>query len=156
MLLANFGSNFYRTKYLNPTKNNLNLKFNTKMLSTGIGGQTIYNRKVNEGAWTQTVYNLISEAKYQDAVNLLEHQLTAFPLNRAALSILAWCYYYLQDFVLAAEKYEKLVKAYPEVTEYKVLFIQTLYKSGNYQEAQQAAQALEDSQYAPRVSDGHL
>jgi tetratricopeptide repeat protein 30 len=62
-------------------------------------------KQVPEGQWTKTVYTLITEGKYQECISLLEPQLENFPMNRAALSLLGWCYYYLQDFAAASEWY---------------------------------------------------
>jgi tetratricopeptide repeat protein 30 len=48
--------------------------------------------------------------------------------------------------------YEKLVRTYPEANEYRAMYAQSLYKAGNYQEAQRATLGLaEDPQYAQRV-----
>jgi hypothetical protein len=47
--------------------------------------------------------------------------------------------------------YEKLVKNYPEVAEYKMLYAQTLYKSGNYTDSQRLSLGMEDPQHALRV-----
>lgn len=43
-----------------------------------------------------------------------------FPRNRAALSLLSYCYYHMQDYKAAATMYEQLVKVCPSVDEYKV------------------------------------
>lgn len=39
--------------------------------------------------------------------------------SRAALSLLAYCYYYTQDFSGAVECYDQLVSQYPDNEEYK-------------------------------------
>jgi tetratricopeptide repeat protein 30 len=65
--------------------------------------------KVTEGQWTSTIYRLLSDSKLQDVVWILQNQLSSRgfqePLNRAAMSILGYCYYNLQDFVGAASWY---------------------------------------------------
>ena len=43
-----------------------------------------------------------------------------FPRSRAALSLLSYCYYEMQDFKAATTMYEQLVKVCPGVDEYKV------------------------------------
>lgn len=43
-----------------------------------------------------------------------------FPRNRAALSLLSYCYYRMQDYKAATTMYEQLVKVCPSVEEYKV------------------------------------
>ncbi len=60
-------------------------------------------RKIPDGQMTTTIYTLISEGKLQDVILILEQQLETFPMNRAALSLLAYCYYYLQAFQDAAQ-----------------------------------------------------
>jgi hypothetical protein len=57
---------------------------------------------IPEGKATATIYGLIREQKYGDAINLLNVELQNFPRSRAALSLLGYCYYYLQDFRAAA------------------------------------------------------
>lgn len=41
--------------------------------------------------------------RYVDAAKLLELERQNFPRSRAALSLLAYCYYYMQDFRSAAD-----------------------------------------------------
>lgn len=60
-------------------------------------------RKLPEGQFTTTVYSLMSEGKYQEVIQILEVQLESFPSNRAALSLLGYCYYYLQAFQEASQ-----------------------------------------------------
>lgn len=43
-----------------------------------------------------------------------------FPRSRAALSLLSYCYYQMQDYKAATTMYEQLVKICPSVEEYKV------------------------------------
>uniref|UniRef100_A0A8C6MKA8 Tetratricopeptide repeat protein 30 n=1 Tax=Nothobranchius furzeri TaxID=105023 RepID=A0A8C6MKA8_NOTFU len=65
--------------------------------------------------------------------------------SRAALSLLGFCYYHIQDFSNAAECYEQLTQLHPEVEEYKVYYAQSLYKSGAYPEATKASFALDNT-----------
>jgi tetratricopeptide repeat protein 30 len=58
---------------------------------------------ISEGQWTTTIYSLINEKRYQEVVSILTRQLEFFPNNRAGLSLLAYCYYYLQDFPSAVQ-----------------------------------------------------
>ena len=48
--------------------------------------------------------------------------------GRAALSLLAYCYYYMQDYVNAANSYEQLTNYYPEEEDYKVYYAQVQRK----------------------------
>lgn len=48
--------------------------------------------------------------------------------SRAALSLLAYCYFYMQDFVNAANCYEHLTMLFAEVEEYRLYYAQSLYQ----------------------------
>lgn len=58
-----------------------------------------------------------------------------FNPNRAALSLLGYCYYRLQSFVEAAHCYEQLSAMHPEEPEYKLYFAQALYEASMFDEA---------------------
>lgn len=64
--------------------------------------------------------------------------------SRAALSLLGYCYYHIQDFSSSAECYEQLTQLHPEVEDYKVYYAQSLYKAGAYPEAAKASFALDN------------
>lgn len=64
--------------------------------------------------------------------------------SRAALSLLGFCYYHIQDFTNSADCYEQLAQLHPEVEEYKVYYAQSLYKAGAYPEATRASFALDN------------
>mmetsp|Transcript_13709 Transcript_13709/g.29452 ORF Transcript_13709/g.29452 Transcript_13709/m.29452 type:complete len:648 (+) Transcript_13709:217-2160(+) len=100
-------------------------------------------RRIAEGQFTQTVYSLIKDQKYAEAIAHLtiEHQNS--PDNRAALSLLGYCYYYSGQFDPAAQMYEQLVKLYPDNEDYKLYYAQSLYKAGLYVEASKAAVKVE-------------
>lgn len=74
-------------------------------LPTAMGVGTMYSRKakIQEGEFTQTIYNLIREQKYEEARTILLTQLEYFPTSRAALSLLAYCSFALQDFANAVK-----------------------------------------------------
>lgn len=108
-------------------------------------------KRIIEGQWTSSIYSLIAEKKYTEAVDLLQPQLEFFPNNRAALSLLAYCFYNLQDYNAASACYEKLVRAHPEVIDYKVNLAQSLHKAGNYAESAKAIVAVNDPQFTHRV-----
>ena len=64
------------------------------------------------------------------------HKLTTRSLilqSRAALSLLGYCYYQMQDFVNAADCYEQLTALNPEVEDYRYgrLNHSTTYKTIN-------------------------
>lgn len=48
--------------------------------------------------------------------------------SRAALSLLAYCYFYMQDFVNAANCYEHLTLLFPDIEEYRLYYAQSLYQ----------------------------
>jgi hypothetical protein len=60
---------------------------------------------ISEGKWTTSVYSLMRETKYAEVIQILQQQLANFPGNRAALSLLGYCYYYLQDYGNASNWY---------------------------------------------------
>uniref|UniRef100_A0A671XE14 Tetratricopeptide repeat protein 30 n=1 Tax=Sparus aurata TaxID=8175 RepID=A0A671XE14_SPAAU len=64
--------------------------------------------------------------------------------SRAALSLMGYCYYHIQDFTNSAECYEQLTQLHPEVEEYKVYYAQSLYKAGAYPEATKASFVLDN------------
>jgi len=92
-------------------------------------------RHVREGDLTKVVYSHIESGDLNAAIKILHDQLQTFPRSRAALSLLAYCYYQLQDFYNASQMYASLVNFYPQVEEYKVYYIQSLAKAGMYSEA---------------------
>ena len=106
---------------------------------------------VPEGKFTETIYTMIKEQKYPEAIKILDIELQSFPRSRAALSLLGHCYYMLQDYANAVAMYELLVTFYGEVEEYKVYYAQSLYKAGMYAEATRAALRVEGEQYGQRM-----
>eukprot|EP01084_Bolivina_argentea_P067242 122502_1 len=91
---------------------------------------------------TETIYTLICDCKYQDVIDLLLSEINGTNAqSRALLSLIAYCYYHLQDFESAANYYEKLTKYYGYVEEYRVYYVQSLWKGGLYDEAIRASQS---------------
>ena len=82
---------------------------------------------IPEGAFTATIYGLIRDSDYTEAIRLLNVQLSNFPKSRAALSLLGYCHYHMQDFPNASSTYETLSKYYPEVEEYKIYHAQSRF-----------------------------
>ena len=73
---------------------------------------------------------MIRDQMYIEAITALNYQLQMFPRSRAAISLLAYCYYHIQDYVQAVTQYEQLTKFCPYVTEYKIYYAQALFKAG--------------------------
>ncbi|KAM6904943.1 intraflagellar transport protein 70A [Xenentodon cancila] len=97
---------------------------------------------IKDGEYTATIYGLIKDSNYVEAIHILNGQLQKHTKSRAALSLLGYCYYHIQDFASAAECYEQLTQLHPEVEEYKVYYAQSLYKAGAYSEATKASLKL--------------
>jgi len=112
----------------------------------GAAGGAFLNQ-IPDGQMTTTVYTLIREEKFQEAVMVLTNQLQYFPRSRAALSLLGYSYYQLQDFMSASEKYEQLCRLFPEVDEYKFYYAQSLYKAALYEQATRACVSIENEAY---------
>ncbi|KAG1657935.1 hypothetical protein FOA52_003014 [Chlamydomonas sp. UWO 241] len=100
-------------------------------------------RKIAEGKLTETIYTLINEQKFGDAISHLNIELQNSPDNRAALSLLGYCGYYTGQFEMASEMYKKLVDLYADNEDYKLYYAQSLYKAGMYVEASKAAVRVE-------------
>jgi len=118
---------------------------------TGAGGGG-FVQNIAEGARTETVYGLLRDGRWEDVVQLLTTELQKFPRSRAALSLLGYCFYMMQDWPNTVRMYEQLVKLFPEVEDYKIYFAQSLYKAGLYQEAMRASFQVEEPQYAQRMA----
>ncbi|KAF8565337.1 hypothetical protein P879_01311 [Paragonimus westermani] len=108
--------------------------------------------QVKEGEFTVTIYGAIKDQKYSDAIAVINQQLLSHPGNRAALSLLGYCFYQLQEFVNASDCYEQLSQAYPEVEEYKLLFAQSLYKADLFQAAMKTAVQVENPMYREKLN----
>lgn len=77
----------------------------TAVPGTSAGGLRAYGARAQpaEGSVTAAVYGLIRDVRYADAARVLTLQLQSFPRSRAALSLLAYCYYQMQDYRAAAQ-----------------------------------------------------
>uniref|UniRef100_F7EJA9 Tetratricopeptide repeat protein 30 n=1 Tax=Xenopus tropicalis TaxID=8364 RepID=F7EJA9_XENTR len=108
-------------------------------------------RQIKDGEYTATIYKLIKEARYGEAIQILSNELQKQYRSRAGLSLLGYCYYQIQDFVNAADCYEQLIQITPEVEEYKLYYAQSLYKACMYPEAMKATFALDSSAYQSKM-----
>jgi tetratricopeptide repeat protein 30 len=61
--------------------------------------------RIAEGNKTATIYGLIRDQKYAEAIKILNQELANLPKSRAALSLLGYCYYNMQDFPTAASTF---------------------------------------------------
>ncbi|CAH8531907.1 Tetratricopeptide repeat protein 30A [Schistosoma haematobium] len=108
--------------------------------------------KIKEGEFTAAIYGAIKDQKYKEAVNMLNQQLLVHPSSRAALSLLGYCFYQLQDFVSASDCYEQLTQHFPDIEEYKFYFAQSLYKADLFQAATKAAAQIEDPNFKEKLN----
>ena len=75
-------------------------------------------KQVPDGEYTKVIYTLIKDQKYMDVINILTNELQFNPRNRAALSLLCYCYYHVQDFENAADMYDQLTRFFPDTENY--------------------------------------
>ncbi|KAK3782317.1 hypothetical protein RRG08_027865 [Elysia crispata] len=108
--------------------------------------------QIKEGEYTSTVYGFIKDQRFQEAIQILNHQLQGETKTRAALSLLAYCYYQVQDFVNASDCYEQLASLHPEVEEYKLHYAQSLHKACLYQEAMKVACQIDNPNYQGQIT----
>ncbi|XP_030646607.1 intraflagellar transport protein 70A [Chanos chanos] len=99
---------------------------------------------IKDGEYTSTVYKLIKDARYVDAIQILSNELQKHMKSRAALSLLGFCFYHVQDFTSAADCYEQLIQLHPEVEEYKLYYAQSLYGACAFPEAMKATFLLDN------------
>uniref|UniRef100_A0A673IQS6 Tetratricopeptide repeat protein 30 n=1 Tax=Sinocyclocheilus rhinocerous TaxID=307959 RepID=A0A673IQS6_9TELE len=100
---------------------------------------------IKDGEYTATVYKMIKEGRYGDAINILSKEHQKHNKSRAALSLLGYCYYHMQDFTNAAECYEQLTQLHPEVEDYKLYYAQSLYGACAFPEAMKATFLLDST-----------
>ncbi|EPY30544.1 TPR Domain containing protein [Angomonas deanei] len=123
--------------------------------TTTMGGGTTLGRiqaQLQEGTLTATVYGYIRDHQYNDAIEILSRQLEDFPKSRAALSLIAYCYYMQGDYAESSNFYDELVKLCPGVEEYRVYYAQALYKAGLYQESSKVCTMIESEQFQTRLT----
>ncbi|KAK2571979.1 Tetratricopeptide repeat protein 30A [Acropora cervicornis] len=99
--------------------------------------------QVKEGEYTTTIYGMIKNQKFHEAIKILSQE--------AALSLLGYCYFQVQSFDTAADCYGQLTQIHPEVDEYKLYYAQSLYKAFMYPEAMKATFQIENPTYHSRV-----
>uniref|UniRef100_A0A8C2F124 Tetratricopeptide repeat protein 30 n=1 Tax=Cyprinus carpio TaxID=7962 RepID=A0A8C2F124_CYPCA len=100
---------------------------------------------IKDGEYTATVYKMIKEGRYGDAIHILSKEHQKHTKSRAALSLLGYCYYHMQDFINAAECYEQLTHLHPEVEDYKLYYAQSLYGACSFPEAMKATFLLDST-----------
>ncbi|KRY57296.1 Tetratricopeptide repeat protein 30B [Trichinella britovi] len=101
---------------------------------------------IEDGDKTKTIYTLIKDGHYSDVIPLLTFQLTINNNNRAALSLLAYCYWQIQAFSSAAECYRQLTLLYPNHEKYRLYLAQCYYHSYMLDEAMTAAGKIKNNE----------
>ncbi|XP_039631100.1 tetratricopeptide repeat protein 30A isoform X1 [Polypterus senegalus] len=107
--------------------------------------------QIKDGEFTAVIYKLIKDGRHGEAIQILTNELQKQSKSRAALSLLGYCYYHVQDFFNAADCYEQLTQIHPEVEEYKFYYAQSLYKACNYSEAMKATFLLDSPAYHTKI-----
>eukprot|EP01006_Ploeotia_vitrea_P056421 TRINITY_DN68099_c2_g17_i1.p1 TRINITY_DN68099_c2_g17~~TRINITY_DN68099_c2_g17_i1.p1 ORF type:complete len:679 (-),score=66.10 TRINITY_DN68099_c2_g17_i1:114-2150(-) len=103
------------------------------------------------GTYTQTVYTMIKEGKFEEVVKILSHELENFPRSRAALSLLGYSHYNLGNYQEASHMYEQLTKICPDVEDYKIYHGQALYKNGIYADALRVLSGVTGDEHHQRI-----
>ncbi|KAH0816200.1 hypothetical protein GEV33_006592 [Tenebrio molitor] len=107
---------------------------------------------IKDGDFTKTVYTLIKDNRFADAIKIL-HGIPESSSTRAGLSLLAYCYFYIQDFNNAAGYYEQLTQMYPDNNDYKLYYAQSLYQACLYDESFQVTKKIvDDPEYKGQVT----
>ena len=73
--------------------------------SIGSGVTPTSFTQIPEGKYTLTIYSFIRDGRFQDVIKILSNELGTSPKNRAALSLLGYSYYQIQDFPAASDWY---------------------------------------------------
>ena len=98
--------------------------------------------RIADGAKTATIYGLLRDHQYTDAIAHLSSELSFHPKSRAALSLLGYAYHQMSDFQSSAQCYEQLCQLHPEIAEYRFQWAQSLHKAGLYADALSVSQTL--------------
>ena len=106
---------------------------------------------IKDGDYTSTIYKKIRDGHYSSAIEILQSELQKQPQLRAALSLLAYCHYHNQDHASSADYYNQLSQLCPENDDYKLFYVMSLYKSGDYQTAMKASFGIENMAYQSQV-----
>ncbi|OTF69813.1 tetratricopeptide repeat protein 30A-like protein [Euroglyphus maynei] len=90
---------------------------------------------MKSGKKTKTIYSWIKEGNYKEAIAALNDELYLNRNSRAALSLLAYCHYTIQDFDQSQQYYEQLIDIYPNEQHYWLNYVKCLYQSGLHEKS---------------------
>ncbi|XP_065337988.1 intraflagellar transport protein 70A [Cloeon dipterum] len=99
---------------------------------------------IKDGEYTQTIYTMIKEQRYAEAIQVLNRIIISHPNSRAALSLLAYCHYATQDFASSAHFYDTLTQICPDDAQYKLHHAQALYQACMYEDALRVTSQIEN------------
>src|ERR1700730_4039977 len=94
---------------------------------------------------TTTLYTYIRDQQYHEAIKLLIIERINTPRSRTCLSLLAYSYYMIQDYINASLIYYDLTVYHSDVIEYHLYYIQSLIKSSQYSDALSSIKILLNS-----------
>lgn len=106
--------------------------------------------ELRAGEYTKSIYSLINEQRYTDAISLL-CKIPEATSCRAGLSLLGYCYYHCQEYIEAANCYEQLCALVPNESEYKLNYSQSLFQSGLFEEAFKVTTTIDAPNLKERV-----
>ncbi|GAU90352.1 hypothetical protein RvY_02779 [Ramazzottius varieornatus] len=86
--------------------------------------------RVRDGDFTAFVYDSIAAGNYGTVIEFLRGKALTSPNSRAVQSVLGWCYVAQQNFVAAADCYERLTMIDPDNFTYWQSYAQCLSKAG--------------------------
>ena len=102
--------------------------------------------------YSRTIYTLIGDENYNDALKILSNELNSYPESTAIHSLMGYCYFQQEDYQKACASYAKLVQLNPNNDQYKLLYAQCLYKSDQYYEAMRASFGVQSAELKSRNS----
>ncbi|EAY23081.1 TPR Domain containing protein [Trichomonas vaginalis G3] len=101
--------------------------------------------------YTRNIYTLIGDENYQEAIRLLEIQLSNFKDCVAIHSLIAYCAWQMEDYQKAAAEYGRLVELNPNKASYRLHHANALYKIDQYEAAMSASFGVEDPELQPQL-----
>lgn len=108
-------------------------------------------QRVADGEKNSTIYNCISNGKFDEAISILTHELQFCQKSRIQ-SLIGYCQFQKGDYPAAARIYEELANLYPSVSEYRYYNALSLYKAGDFEGALRSAGMVEGTENRQQVT----
>ncbi|KAH0790545.1 TPR Domain containing protein [Histomonas meleagridis] len=102
--------------------------------------------------YTRTIYSLIADENYNEALRMLTNELHSYPDSTAIHSLMAYCYWQQEDYQKACQSYAKLVQLNPTNDKYKLLHAQCLYKTDQFYEAMRVSFGVQSPELKEKVT----